>query len=95
MKSQHEKVFLPTLIAGFLYFKTFIMGKLKKGTLLTAIDECTLHSGEGNALVIGREYRITFIDYDELAIISEVGYHTFDLDDSSKDYYGLYFKLEL
>ncbi len=71
------------------------MDKLKIKTLLTAIDECQLHSGDGSALVIGKKYPIIFIDCDELAIKSEVGYHVFDLDESSKDYYGLYFKLEL
>lgn len=68
------------------------MSKLRKGTLLTAIDECIMDDGQGNALIVGCEYAIISIDEDEFIVTSRVGRHHFDIDESSKYYYGLYFK---
>lgn len=52
---------------------------LKPGDTLIAIDPCTMNSGEGNALIVGKPYTILTVEEDGITLQSEVGkYHYFD-----------------
>mgnify|MGYP003609381017 CR=1 FL=1 len=54
---------------------------LKVGDIIIAKDECIMDDTKLPALIIGKEYEITFIGKNTFIINSEIGEHTFGFVD--------------
>jgi hypothetical protein len=58
------------------------MTNIKKGMVLIAIDKCDMDCWGGNALIVGKEYKVDLVEGNEFEVMSEKYVdHRFELED--------------
>ncbi len=69
---------------------------IKVGTVLIAKDKCEMkRNASGQALVIGEEYPVNYVDARNLAVESKIDKnHFFDLKKGTRQYWGKYFDIK-
>lgn len=66
------------------------------GTVLIAKDKCEMkRNASGDALVVGEEYPVNYVDARNLAIESKIDKsHLFSLEKGDHEYWGKYFDIK-
>jgi len=69
---------------------------IKVGTVLIAKDKCEMkRNASGDALVVGEEYPINYVDARNLAVESKIDKnHLFSLESDAHEYWGKYFDIK-
>lgn len=69
---------------------------IKVGTILIAKDKCEMkRNATGDALIIGNEYPVNYIDGFCLAVKTNIDEnHLFELDKNKHEYWGKYFNIK-
>jgi hypothetical protein len=69
---------------------------IKEGTILIAKNECEMkRNGFGKALIIGKEYKVNYVNDTDLIIESEFDKnHLFDLNEKDPQHWGNYFDIK-
>lgn len=71
--------------------------QIEVGTILIAKDACRMNDGDGNSLVVGKEYPVIYANElrNNLVVKSEIyDEHYFPLVDEGNGYFGNYFTIK-